>query len=539
MLAENVETNVVEDSARGVVVDVFVADLYRPTEPRAEERIGLSVNTPDDWEWKPACFAQDRGPILDLSNLYTSFDTGWSFRVSQPTGSNPEVYNVGYQIRAEVLDDDRPIDHPVLSVTIPRGTSLSITRDALSVTGSVALDVALDTHMNITELSASATLSLGYSLEALSLPAVPVASILGADFAVGVGIDVDFALNLSTSAELTSAHFGLGSYSIEPEISIGLSAFGEARVGAGYVAKAWVKVTGSVSQSLKATYGNDSWTLTAPGSLDLDGFAYASLAGGLFGLEVEYHAFHWEITAWDFLEPGEPPAPPSESLEYDDPTVVITTNLSLNAAQPTLYTVEYVTVSAAATSPIGILSDGDYFTTWTKSGTDWTDPTVWDQCSGTATLGPLADGVYRIQATATDSQGRAGLSADYYFEVDATPAAGNDLQIYSRRQTDDFGPSDDDGVVEQNEGSELSIRLKNTSTSELSAVSVTAIWPSNIVDIYNEEVWYDRIAASRVPSFAPPQCTPSHASKASAGTPAPATGPPPGVPALAGTLFDA
>ncbi|MCY2932118.1 MAG: C39 family peptidase [Planctomycetota bacterium] len=107
----------------------------------------------------------------------------------------------------------------------------------------------------------------------------------------------------------------------------------------------------------------------------------------------------------------------SLTADTTGPTVQFT-QFSGNPAAPTYGCPSTLTVTGSASdAESGIVSDAYSFRLQKWNGTQWVDSGTYGPNSGTAALGPLADGTYRITLSATNGQELTSQSAPRYFQV--------------------------------------------------------------------------------------------------------------------------
>jgi beta propeller repeat protein len=464
---EGVRCDVSRDNVLGgYAIDAFIKD------------IGKGFATPDNWKWHPAIFED---PLIDFSNRWTGFETGWSFTIMVPDGGQPTVYSPAYVVRGEILDESGnaqgDIDDPLFDHRLPLGGGGYL--DVGWFTGDYSLEFApgFDQQLNLVSLVGSVDFDLAGSK---SIPLVqggamvgPVPVTFGLRANVGLGLEGDITLSLS------NGRIGIESATITPEATIGLVGFGEVNIG---VAKGGVEVGGKVMQTLEVTYNNGSWQYCAPGSLNLGASAYYKF---LLGSQHTFAEMEWEVEDWDFLCDSSAPAPPTASPSYTPYDVSINKNWSTDPANPTDLVVEKFDVSATTTGEIR--DRGFQVTTWKKSGADWTDERNWGANDGFDTIGPLGDGNYLVQVAATTTDGRTSYSDRFYLEIDAVPNVGTALSIEGFEWTDGH-PGDGDGVIEGWETATLKLKLK--SSADVSNVHAVLTTPVDVIDISDDMNYY-------------------------------------------------
>ncbi|MFP6621213.1 MAG: dockerin type I domain-containing protein [Pirellulaceae bacterium] len=450
----------------GYAIDAFIKD------------IGKGFATPDNWKWHPAIFED---PLIDFSNRWTGFETGWSFTIMVPDGGQPTVYSPAYVVRGEILDEtgnaQGDIDDPLFDHRLPLGGGGYL--DVGWFTGDYSLEFApgFDQQLNLVSLVGSVDFDLAGSK---SIPLVqggamvgPVPVTFGLRANVGLGLAGDITLSLS------DGRIGIESATITPEATIGLVGFGEVNVG---VAKGGIEVGGKVMQTLEVTYNNGSWQYCAPGSLNLEASAYYKF---LLWSQHRFADMEWEVEDWDFLCDSSAPAPPTASPSYTPYDVGINKNWSTDPANPTDLTVEKFDVGATTTGEIR--DRGFQVTTWKKSGADWTGEKNWGANDGFDTIGPLVDGNYLVQVAATTTDGRTSYSDRFYLEIDAVPNVGTALSIEGFEWTDGH-PGDGDGVIEGWEEARLKLKLKSSAdVRNVHAVLTTSV---DVIDISADMNYY-------------------------------------------------
>jgi len=264
----------------------------------------FGVSTPSDWTWGLDGYFGGE-PLIDLADLYTGVQGGWSFSLRSHTNGAASVHDVSYFLTMDVLGYRIADEQLSLSRS---GQSLNANwdySDALTVTATGTYDLSfgpsIGSDLELTQ-GLSAYADLGIDIGAMihtppvTLVGIPVVGDLSLSVGVGIdiGLDVDTVMSWEpgTGVSLTTA-------TVYPHMDVRIAGSVEGSVAFG-AAKAGITLYADLEQGLAATYTRSStWRYSAPGSLSLGGDLYwdtwLSDPGGTA-------LFNKRIAQWDFLQ---------------------------------------------------------------------------------------------------------------------------------------------------------------------------------------------------------------------------------------------
>lgn len=111
-------------------------------------------------------------------------------------------------------------------------------------------------------------------------------------------------------------------------------------------------------------------------------------------------------------------------VDSQSPPTVTLDDFSADLGRPSQKGGTFDATASAADSVSGVDQDGYHFITWRWNGSAWADETDWGACAGQASIGALADGLYRIEVRVENGAGDVGSSGYHYFYVDEVSPAG-------------------------------------------------------------------------------------------------------------------
>ena len=243
-------------TGNGHLIDVYIKDL------------DYGFYTPSEWTWTPSCFED---PIIDLADLRTGYDTGWSFSIFRANTGDVYVCDAGYRLHAEILD------HSVFDTKL---YSQDITGPFFG-SYNASFDASFDSNLEWASLDANFSLNLDFSesvpLATATIPIVPGTCVGLLDLKFGLKADVGLGFDASIEHEIVNGNVVIDTAAFAPYASIGLTGFGEVVVLGGLIGKGGASITGTVTQNFSADYAGGAWSYRAPGSLDVTGNLYGEI----------------------------------------------------------------------------------------------------------------------------------------------------------------------------------------------------------------------------------------------------------------------